>query len=196
MWISCVVKWTRGLACWDNLTPKETRKRLVLALLIPKFTYMSLIYMNCSRALWKQINTCFNSCTRYVFGLRKFDSISHVKNEVLGSKIENYIQFRTCLFLFMLLKKRSLLYLYDEITFPRFPRSRTLKVSNRLNVTNSKSFFVYGFAYGVPCQGVGIGIGYWYRVSGIASFFGYRWPVSGIRYPELEVSGIGIGITD
>ena len=33
---------------------------------------------------------------------------------------------------------------------------------------------------------------YRYRVSSIASFFGYRWPVPGIRYPKLEVSGIGI----
>ena len=30
-------------------------------------------------------------------------------------------------------------------------------------------------------------------VSGIAGFFGYRWPVSGTRYPKLEVSDIGIG---
>ena len=58
---------------------------------------------------------------------------------------------------------------------------------------------------GIEADNPGNGRG-WYRyrvpVSGIASFFGYRWPVSGIQYPKLEVSGIqypklevsGIGI--
>ena len=60
----------------QHFTPTFSKKRLVQALILPKFTYMSNIYMICTRASWKQINSCFNSSTRYVFGLKKFDSIS------------------------------------------------------------------------------------------------------------------------
>ena len=128
----------------QHFTPKLTRKRLVQALLIPKLTYMSNIYMNCSRASWKQIDSCFNSCLRYVFALKKFDSISSYKNEIFGCNIECFVSYRACIFIFLLLKNKSPGYLYNELNFPRYPRNRALKTPARENVCNSKSFFVYG----------------------------------------------------
>ena len=128
----------------QHFTPKLTRKRLVQALLVPKFTYMSNIFMNCSRTSWKQIDSCFNSCVRYVHALKKFDSVSLFRNEILGCNIECFIKYRACIFMFFLLKNKSPGYLYNEVNFPRYPRNQALKTPSRENVCNSKSFFVYG----------------------------------------------------
>jgi hypothetical protein len=104
---------------------------------------MSGIFMNCSRATWRQLNLCFNSCVRYAFLLRKFDSLSRHRDEILGCSLENYVKFRSCCFMFRLLKKKSPLYLFNMISFPRYPRGRALSFPSNY-VTNSQSFFVFG----------------------------------------------------
>lgn len=127
----------------QNVTPQLTRKRLVQALIMAKFMYLSNIYMSCSRALWNQITLCFNSCLRYIFGLKKFDSISPYRDELLGCSIENFVKFRACLFMFNLLRHKSPLYLYNEINFPRRPRNGRIVATKCRNCQESKSYFVY-----------------------------------------------------
>lgn len=129
----------------QHLTTLRTRKLLVQALLIPKLTYCSNIFMGCNRASWKQISSVYNSCLRYIFQLRKFDSISQYRDSLLGCEIEKYIYYRSCLFIFKLLRCKSPVYLYENILFPRFVRGRTLSLpSKRKSPQFSKSFFVMG----------------------------------------------------
>lgn len=129
----------------QSLTPLATRKLLVQSLLIPKLTYCSNIFMGCSRSSWQKISNLFNSCVRYAFNLKKFASISSYKNQLLGCSIESYVHFRSCLFIFHLLKNKSPPYLFEELSFPRFPRGRLLGLpTQRKSKQMSNSFFVLG----------------------------------------------------
>jgi hypothetical protein len=127
------------------ITPPVTRKRLVQVLLVPKLMYCSNIFMSCSREQWNQIDRCFNSCTRYVFGLKRFDSVRSHKNDILGCSIENFVLFRACLFMFSLINYKTPSYLYEKLCFPNRPRNGVLNPTVKSkNPNNHKSFFVYG----------------------------------------------------
>jgi hypothetical protein len=128
-----------------EFTPRETRNRLVQALLIPKFLYCSNIFMGCSRASWCKLKLAFNACIRYIFNLRKFDSVSSYKDSLLGCPIEGFMYFRSCIFLFNLLRDKTPEYLFEKLSFPRFPRHNMLNRPNSLRTTQlNTSFFAYG----------------------------------------------------
>jgi Reverse transcriptase (RNA-dependent DNA polymerase)/Endonuclease-reverse transcriptase len=128
----------------QSFTPVETRRRLVQALLVPKILYCSNIFMGCSKACWSRINLAFNSCLRYIFNLRKNQHVSAYKSKVLGCPINEYIQYRSCLFLFFLLRDKSPSYLYNELKFPKYPRARRIGVLPYRTEVLKTSFFVLG----------------------------------------------------
>lgn len=129
----------------QSITPISTKKRLVQALLVPKFLYCCNIFVGCNRMLWAKLNLAFNACLRYIFGLRKFDSISSHENEIFGCSLENYMKFRSCLYIFNLLKTGKPGYLYEKLEIPRHQRNCLLKLpSNRSSSQRMASFFVHG----------------------------------------------------
>lgn len=138
----------RGLAMLRQsaeFTPKETRNRLVQALLIPKFLYCSNIFMGCSRSSWNKIKLAFNACIRYIFNRRKFESISSFKDSLLGCSIEGFMHYRSCIFLFNLLRDKTPEYLYEKLSFPRFPRYNMLNRPTSLRTIQlNTSFFAFG----------------------------------------------------
>ncbi|CRK89070.1 CLUMA_CG002697, isoform A [Clunio marinus] len=129
----------------QDFLPKDIKQHLIKSLVIPKFMYCSEIFMGCSRANWHTINVCFNSCIRYIHSLKKFDSVSKHVNELLGCSLENYMNYRVCLFIFNLMKKKTPHYLYEKLFFPRFRRSRMLSLPpTKSSKQHINSFFVRG----------------------------------------------------
>lgn len=124
-------------------TPIHTRRHLVKALLLPIFTYCSNIFMALPRSQWDRLNICFNACTRYVHGLRKFDSISGFKGSILGCDLETYMKFRSCTFIHKLIQTKSPDYLFKNIHLPRIPRHRALATQSHKKSIREKSFFIY-----------------------------------------------------
>jgi hypothetical protein len=76
--ISSVVSSVNGalsrLWCTAHFTPVETRRKLVVALLLPKFQYCDILYSQSS--VGYRDNKCYNSCARYVYNIRTSESIS------------------------------------------------------------------------------------------------------------------------
>ena len=126
----------------QKITKTAMRLHLVRSIIIPIFSYGANLFLACSRGLWNKINLCFNACIRYVFNLRKFDSISNFKNLVLGCDLETYLKFHSCLFVFKLLKNKYPKMLYDKISFPKFRRNNLLSVPSHFNKLREISFFV------------------------------------------------------
>ena len=126
------------------------RLHLVRSIIIPIFSYGANLFLACSRGLWSKINLCFNACVRYVFNLRKFDSVSSVKNLILGCDLETYLKFHSCLFIFKLLKNKYPKMLYDKISFPKFRRNNLLSVPSHFNKIRERSFFVNSMWNNLP----------------------------------------------
>lgn len=142
---SSVFAGLRMLNYSQNVTPRCTRLRLIKTLIIPKFLYCSNIYMGCSRESWRKINIAFNACARYIFGLKKFQSVSAFTKNILGCSIESYIHFRSCIFMHNLLKTQSPEYLFQLLNFPSHPRGGVLRLPDSYRSKQvEQSFFVQG----------------------------------------------------
>ena len=123
----------------------SVRLRLVKALIVPKFLYCAEIYVGCSRSMWDKLNLTFNSCLRYIFNVRKFTSVSLYLDKLFGCPLENYLQYRACVFLFNLLRTSEPNYLYSNINFPRHRRNGLLSLpAMRVSTQRNASFFVLG----------------------------------------------------
>jgi hypothetical protein len=55
------------------LTPKQVRLKLSKALLLPYFFYCDVVFSHMSYVDSRRLQVAFNSCTRYVFNLRRYD---------------------------------------------------------------------------------------------------------------------------
>jgi Reverse transcriptase (RNA-dependent DNA polymerase) len=106
------------------MTPKSVRLKLCKALLIPHFFYCDVIYSRLGVADFRRLEVAFNSCTRYVFGLRRFDHLSVNRNAVLGIPLGLYFDYRVLLFFFRLIRSGCPNYLFSSLVRAR--SSRTL----------------------------------------------------------------------
>jgi hypothetical protein len=127
-----------------SVTPLSTRMRLVKTLLIPKILYCSNIYMGCSRESWDKIILTFNACARYVFNLKRSQSVSSWAMKILECPIEHFVHFRSCLFLFNILRTKCPDYLYCKLIFPTRPRTGNLRFPEHRTKQYSQSFFIKG----------------------------------------------------
>jgi hypothetical protein len=58
------------------LTPKRVRLKLCKALLLPYFFYCDVVLSHLSSVDSRRLQVAFNSCTRYVFNLRRYGHLS------------------------------------------------------------------------------------------------------------------------
>jgi hypothetical protein len=65
------------------LTPKRVRLKLCKALLLPYFFYCDIVFSHLSSVDSRRLQLAFNSCTRFVFNLRRYDHLSTRRNELL-----------------------------------------------------------------------------------------------------------------
>ena len=127
------------------VTPPQLRLKLVRALIVPKLLYCSPIFCGCSRESWSQLNVAFNKAARYIFNVNQYQSVSPFTEKILGCNLESYLQYRSCLLIFNLLKTTKPEYLFENLIFPRFPRSRALGCAKSLKTKQfNSSFFVEG----------------------------------------------------
>jgi hypothetical protein len=86
------------------MTLKAVRLKLCKALLVPQFLYGDVIFSGIRRMDLDRLEVAFNSCTRYVFGLRRFDCLSTTRNFLLKMPFNLYFEYRVVSFLFRLVK--------------------------------------------------------------------------------------------
>ena len=128
-----------------SFTPFNTRLKLFQALVMPKFLYLSNTYHNCSRKCWDLINITYNKCARYVFNIHLFSSVSQFSFKLLNCSLENFLKFRSCLYIYNLLKFKYPKYLYELLSFPKLQRNKMLNPPKSFRTTQFRSsFFVEG----------------------------------------------------
>jgi len=132
------------LWCSTKYLPTETRKRLVITLILPKITYCAPVYAGLSRESWGKLHRAWNACARYIFRKRKRDHISAFTNQILNCTLEDYISVFKCLFLFKIVHGNPPNYLKECISSLRSARTGALRIPlSHCNVRKS-SLFVHG----------------------------------------------------
>lgn len=132
----------RNLRMSSYFTPTETKRKLVLQLILPHITYAAEVYSKLDSHSLHKLQVSFNNATRYVYGLRRFSSISSWRRMVLGCDLVDYLRMRNLLFLHRLLYKKTPAYLYDKISFGRSIRCMTLIIPRFYSQYTNRFFFV------------------------------------------------------
>jgi hypothetical protein len=105
------------------LTPKSVRLKLCKALLLPHFFYCDIVFSSLSYLDGRRLQVAFNSCTRYVFGIRRFDHLSVHRDVLLGMPLFVYFDFRVLSFFFRLIRSGTPGYLYSDLRRARSSRT-------------------------------------------------------------------------
>jgi hypothetical protein len=97
------------------LTPKRVRLKLCKAWLLPCFFYCDIVFSHLSFIDSRRLQVVFNSCTGYVFNLRRYDHLFTHRNELLGVPLFDYYDFRVFSFFFMLILMQRPGYLFADV---------------------------------------------------------------------------------
>jgi hypothetical protein len=97
------------------ITPKHIRLKLCKALLLPTFFYSDIIYTDLRSVDSRRLEVAFNSCTRYVYSLRRFDHLGPFRNMLLGLPLSKYFDYRVVCFFFKVLFYRRPTYLFTDL---------------------------------------------------------------------------------
>lgn len=84
---------------------------------MPIITYAAEVYSSVDSHSMPKLQVTFNNVTRYVYGLKRFASISSWKRMILGIELEDFLRLRYITFLHKLSIKKSPNYLYNKHTF-------------------------------------------------------------------------------
>ena len=87
------------------------------------------------------LQKAFNSMIRFVYGLRKYDHISHFSNSLMGLPLDEFLRYRRLVFLFNLIKTKKLEYLYNRLNFGSIRLRNFILPSHDYDFA-AKSFFI------------------------------------------------------
>jgi Reverse transcriptase (RNA-dependent DNA polymerase) len=142
--VSCVNGALSRLWCTAYFTPVETRRKLAVALLLPKFQYCDILFTQSSEGNKDRLNKCYNSCARYVYNIKYTESISGPAKNITGKTLDQLHEFRICSFLYKLIRQREPGYLYDKLRFGLSQRTGVLIPPRHIHTSYGNSFFVEG----------------------------------------------------
>lgn len=120
----------------------EHRRRLVVSLIIPLFTYGDVVFSSLNETQKRKLELCFNSCLRFIHKRRKFDHLADVRDSILGCNLETYFKYRLMVFLFTIMIHKEPYYLFNSLEFLNSARSRNLRYPRPRSTFMNHSFIV------------------------------------------------------
>ena len=97
----------RTLYCCSSYAPIATRLKLFKSLILPHFLFGDVLHIRPSVSSFDRLRVALNCCVRYVYGLSRYDHVSHLQQNLIGYPFEHLYAFRSCIFLYDLLAKQS-----------------------------------------------------------------------------------------
>jgi hypothetical protein len=107
----------RNLHRHKNFLTVEMRKRLFQSLILPVFDYCDTIYASTTSANKLRVRKSFNSCIRFVTGLKKFDHVSQSIQNLNLLTPENRQALHLSCMTHKVLQSNQPAYLKSELTF-------------------------------------------------------------------------------
>jgi hypothetical protein len=115
---------------------------------VPLFLYCGVIFSKGAVELRDKLRLAYNSCARYVFGIRRSEHISGYSARILGLPLGRYYSFRICCQMYRVLSTWKPEYLYRE--FGRSARLYNFIVRRYHCAATASSFFVRGAVLCLP----------------------------------------------
>jgi Reverse transcriptase (RNA-dependent DNA polymerase) len=147
--ISSIVSGVNGALSrlWNtaHFIPTETRRKLVVALLLPMFQYCDILYSQSSEGNKYRLKKLYNSCARYVYNINdsRERMSTHARN-ITGITLDQLHGYRICSFYYKIISQRLPGYLYDKLRFGHSQRTGILIPPRHHYTDRGNSFFVEG----------------------------------------------------
>jgi hypothetical protein len=127
--------------------PTETRRKLVVALILPKFLNSDIIYSQSSKGNRDRLNKAYRACARYVYGKIRNPGVN-VNNDpvkqILGLTLDQLHELRICTQIYKLVSGVGPTYLRDKLRSGRSVRTGILVPSRHFYLDRGNSFFIKG----------------------------------------------------
>lgn len=125
------------------------RKHLCDSLVLSHINYCSFVFWHCLDVIHKsRLQKIQNTCCRFIFGLRKFDSVSHNFNVLNWLNISNRIKLQQMVFSHKIITSSTPQYLKDKFIPRTKLHSINIRQKNALSMPKFKSaLFKKSFTY-------------------------------------------------
>lgn len=121
-----------------------TKLKLFKALILPHFLFGDVLHVRPSASSFGRLRVALNCCVRYVYGLSRFDHVSHLQQNLIGCNLEGFYAYRSCMFLRSLLTNNSPAVLHRRLMQTRGRRLQNLIIPANNTVCYASSLFVRG----------------------------------------------------
>ena len=109
------------------------KKRLCEALVLSQFNYCAPVYgLGLDQNTSSRIQRVQNSCARFIFGIKKYQHISHKITELKWLNMANRRKLSNLLLYHRILTTTKPEYLFEKLSFDRDVHGRVIRNSNRL----------------------------------------------------------------
>lgn len=132
----------RNLRVSSNFTPIETKRKLVLQLIVPLINYFAEVYSQLDSRSLQKLLVAFNNTTRYIYGISRYSSITSWRKMILGYDLVDHLRIRNLLFLHRLIHTQTPLYLHSKLLHGLSTRRMTLIIPEHKYLSSSRHFFV------------------------------------------------------
>jgi len=133
----------RNLWVTQSFTPLKIKILLVKTFLMPVILYGCELYTNCDQLHKHKLNVLFNNSTRYVYGLKRFDSVSEKAKTIYGITFFKYLDFRVLSFLHKIIYTKTPPYLFSRLRFTLSERNCHIVPLRHSLSSSERQFFIY-----------------------------------------------------
>ena len=133
----------RSLWTTQYFTPFKIRLLLAKTYLVPTLLYGCELFSGCSSSEKCKLKTTYNNIARYVFNLKRYDSLSQFAKKIFKVSFDNLMKCRSLIFLQRLIYTKEPLYLYQKLTFARSNRGTILIPIRYRHQISNRQFFIY-----------------------------------------------------
>lgn len=110
---------------------------------MPSLLYGCEIFSNSDFICTNKLNKVYNTILRYVYGLRRYESISVYRKRLYGVTLMDLMKCRTLKLLHKIIADGEPAYLAERIEFIRSRRRRHIKQLRHTSLISDRQFFVY-----------------------------------------------------
>lgn len=132
----------RKLSSISEFMPRALKRKLIISLVVPHFLYCDSLFSECSAQCKRRLEVCFNSCVRFIYGLRKYDSIGNKVMCIFGYSLFDYYNVRLARIVFKILLHGQPFYLFRHFHYAHSTRTRTLLMPAHSSSVVDNSFVV------------------------------------------------------
>ena len=124
-----------------NFLNKNSKQQVVEYYILSHFNYGNILMQNLTQELANKLQKIQNACTRFVFGLRKFDHISQHFRQLNVLNMENRRKLHSLVLMHKIMRKKAPTYLCSKIRLRNTIHGHNTRGRKKIHIPNFKNKF-------------------------------------------------------